>query len=413
MGVSNGYDIGVNGRDLILKTSGKIYVKVADKFYELDFRNEKQKTDTTESSEIVQSDVVLLDTLSKENYPGDNKIVINNDELYITKGGSYKKINTSIVSEQEGTVEVNNNSSNDLFIQISDGVWSLGESSSGLEIEIIDDPEIKWSDYWFFNASYDYFFDDISWKNEDYLFWINIFFNAVGDDPAKWTTKSKSEIESTILTDVYKNGKPIEITEFKNLYNAFWYSESAFDEKIASYTGPYAELNIDSWTQSFSPKAEIKIGESKAIITSVIGDSIIIKFKDNNVTLNAENIQKSEGSFVICKKDDSVFLDVAKSDLSVYDSSVQNPNEISVRLGNLDTLNGYSGIGAFFNENVTIKNGPFTLNSDGSGSIGTELSWDSVGNLFGNLLDRINMLEEECQQLRNEIDYLHDSASLI
>ena len=122
MGVSNGYDIGVNGRDLILKTSGKIYVKVADKFYELDFRNEKQKTDTTESSEIVQSDVVLLDTLSKENYPGDNKIVINNDELYITKGGSYKKINTSTVPEQEGAVEVNNSSSNDLFIQISDGV---------------------------------------------------------------------------------------------------------------------------------------------------------------------------------------------------------------------------------------------------------------------------------------------------
>lgn len=393
MGVSNGYDIGVNGRDLILKTSGKIYVKVADKFYELDFRNEKQKTDTTESSEIVQSDVVLLDTLSKENYPGDNKIVINNDELYLTKGGSYKKINTSTVPEQNGTVEVNNNSSNDLFIQISDGVWSLGESSSGLELEIIDDPEIKWSDYRFFNTSYNYFFDDIDWKDEDDLFWVNIFFNVVGDDPAKWTTKSKSEIESTILTDVYKNGKPIEITEFKNLYNAFWYSETAFNEKIVNYTGPYAELNIDSWTQSFNPKTEIKLGGSKAIITSVIGDSVIIKFKDNNITLNAENIQKSDGSFVICKKDDSVFLDVAKSDLSVYDNSVQNSDEISIRLGSLDTLNGYSGIGAFFNENVTIKNGPFTLNSDGSGNIGSDLRWDAEGNLYGSLIDRIEVLE--------------------
>lgn len=393
MGVSNGYDIGVNGRDLILKTSGKIYVKVADKFYELDFRNEKQKTDTTESSEIVQSDVVLLDTLSKENYPGDNKIVINNDELYLTKGGSYKKINTSTVPEQNGTVEVNNNSSNDLFIQISDGVWSLGESSSGLELEIIDDPEIKWSDYRFFNTSYNYFFDDIDWKDEDDLFWVNIFFNVVGDDPAKWTTKSKSEIESTILTDVYKNGKPIEITEFKNLYNAFWYSETAFNEKIVNYIGPYAELNIDSWTQSFNPKTEIKLGESKAIITSVIGDSVIIKFKDNNITLNAENIQKSDGSFVICKKDDSVFLDIAKSDLSIYDNSVQNSDEISIRLGNLDTLNGYSGIGAFFNENVTIKNGPFTLNSDGSGSIGSDLRWDAEGNLYGLLIDRIEVLE--------------------
>jgi hypothetical protein len=122
MGVSNGYDIGVNGRDLILKTSGKIYVKVADKFYELDFRNEKQKTDITESSETIQSDVVLLDTLLKENYPGDNKLVINNDELYITKGGSYKKVNNSTVSNQTDTVEFDNLSSNDLFVQISDGV---------------------------------------------------------------------------------------------------------------------------------------------------------------------------------------------------------------------------------------------------------------------------------------------------
>ena len=93
MGVSNGYDIGVNGRDLILKTSGKIYVKVADKFYELDFKNNKQEknTDSSKSLEAKTPDVILLDTLSKENYPGDNKLVINNDELYITKGGFYKR----------------------------------------------------------------------------------------------------------------------------------------------------------------------------------------------------------------------------------------------------------------------------------------------------------------------------------
>jgi hypothetical protein len=66
MGVNNGYDIGVNGRDLILKTSGKIYVKVADKFYELNFRNEEQnnKTESSESKEAKTSDVILLDTLS-------------------------------------------------------------------------------------------------------------------------------------------------------------------------------------------------------------------------------------------------------------------------------------------------------------------------------------------------------------
>jgi hypothetical protein len=105
-----------------------------------------------------------------------------------------------------------------------------------------------------------------------------------------------------------------------------------------------------------------------------MGNTVIIKFKDNNITSNVESIQKFDGSFVICKKNDAVFLDVVNSDLNIYDNSVQNPNEISVRLGNLNTLSGYNGIGAFFNENVTIKNGPFTLNSDGSGSIGTELN---------------------------------------
>jgi hypothetical protein len=122
MGVNNGYDIGVNGRDLILKTSGKIYVKVADKFYELDFRNE-QKKDSTKSSEVKEPDVVLLDTLTTESYPGDNKIVINNDDLYLTKGGSYKKINDSKeVQQSSASFESFDNESDDLFIKISDNV---------------------------------------------------------------------------------------------------------------------------------------------------------------------------------------------------------------------------------------------------------------------------------------------------
>lgn len=137
MGVNNGYDIGVNGRDLILKTSGKIYVKVAEKFYELDFRNTKQdtqKTESDQSQESKTSDIVFLDTLSKENYPGDNKLVINNDELYITKGGFYTKINVTASSQTEDAVTsyssdlVVNEITEDevvddtLFIQINDGV---------------------------------------------------------------------------------------------------------------------------------------------------------------------------------------------------------------------------------------------------------------------------------------------------
>lgn len=413
MGVNNGYDIGVNGRDLILKTSGKIYVKVADKFYELDFRNEKQKTEKKESSEIKTPDVVLLDTLTKENYPGDNKIVINNDELYITKGGSYKKINNSTVPIQKDTVEFDNLSFSNLFVQIADDVWSLGESTSGSEIEFIQTPSIIWNDYCFFNSVFSYFFDDVHGDFDEETFWINIFFNITDSDPINWTAKSKLEIENTTIINIYKNQIPVKITDFKDLYESFWYSEDIFIDKIAEYKGQYAEININNWSKIFSPKSEISINGHTALVTTVIGDSVIVKFKEENATLNAENIQKTDGSLIICKKNGIVFLDVVNSDLSIYDNFSQSIDDIQVRIGDLSSIEGYSGLGAIFNGNITIKNGPFVLNKNGSGNIGSELNWDSDGNLFGPLIDKLNILEKECQQLRDEIDYLHNSASLV
>lgn len=395
MGVSNGYDIGVNGRDLILKTSGKIYVKVADKFYELDFRNEKQKTDITESSETIQSDVVLLDTLLKENYPGDNKLVINNDELYITKGGSYKKVNNSTVSNQTDTVEFDNLSSNDLFVQISDGVWSLGESASGSDIEFVQNPNIIWNDYCFFNSVFSYFFDDIYGDFDEETFWTNIFFNVTDSDSITWTAKNKSEIEKTIITNAYKDQVQVKITDFKDLYESFWYSENEFATKISEYKGSYAEINISSWSKAFSPKSEISINGYSALITTVIGDSLIIKFKEENATLNAGNIQKADGSLIICKKNGIAFLDVTNSDSIIYNNLSQDINDIRVRIGDLSSLDGYSGLGSIFNGNVTIKNGPFNLNSDGSGNIGSELSWDKDGKLHGSLIDRIAAIEKQ------------------
>ena len=394
MGVNNGYDIGVNGRDLILKTSGKIYIKVADKFYELDFRNEKQKTDTTESSETKQSDVVLLDTLSKENYPGDNKLVINNDELYITKGGSYKKVNNSTVSNQPDTVEFDNLTSNDLFVQISDGVWSLGESASGSEIEFVQNPKIIWNDYCFFNSVFNYFFDDVYGDFDEETFWVNIFFNTTDSNSINWTAKNKSEIEKTTITNVYKNQVPVKITDFKDLYESFWYSANTFTTKIAEYKGPYAEISINGWSKVFSPKSEISINGCAALVTTVIGDSIIVKFKEENATLNAKDIQKADGSLLICKKNGVVFLDVINSTSDIYNNLSQNIDDVRVRIGDLSSINGYSGLGSIFNGNVTIKNGPFILNNDGSGSIGSELNWDKDGKLSGSLIDRIANIEE-------------------
>ena len=393
MGVSNGYDIGVNGRDLILKTSGKIYVKVADKFYELDFRNNKeQKSDSSQSLEVKAPDVVLLDTLSKENYPGDNKLVINNDDLYITKGGFYKKVNDTASSQTEDAVS-KTSTTNNLFVRSSNGVWSIGESISTYDVEFVQDPTVKWNDYLFFNTAWDFFFDDLYGKFEEDIF-NSIFFNVTNEEPATWVAKSKSEIESTVLPEIYKNGKQVNIHDFKDLYESFWYSEKSFNDEISNYIGSYAIFSINKWTSDIRPKTTITIGEYEVLITAVIGDTVIVKFKDADIAPDLSNIYKTSGAMVICEKNNSVFLDIVNGDINIYNATTQSEDDVRVRIGSLDTLNNHSGVGAFFNGNVTIKNGPFVLNSDGSGQIGTGLCWDKYGNLSGSLIDRITSLEE-------------------
>ena len=392
MGVSNGYDIGVNGRDLILKTSGKIYVKVADKFYELDFKNNKQEknTDSSKSLEAKTPDVILLDTLSKENYPGDNKLVINNDELYITKGGFYKKVNDTTSSQIEDVVS--KTSSNNLFVEAASGIWNIGEAISTYDVEFLQNPTVTWNDYLFFNTVRDFFFDELYGNfDEDAL--DSIFFNVTSDEPNTWLAKSKEEIEATTLSEMYKNGKQVSITDFADIYNSFWYSEELFNNVISEYIGPYATFSINNWTSVIKPKTKITIGQYDVIITSVIGDDVIVKFKDTDVAPSLNDIRKTTNTMCIYNKNDVVFLDIINSDISVYDSVLQNEEDVCVRIGSLDTLSNHSGVGVFFNKNVTIKNGPFILNSDGSGQIGTELCWDKDGHLSGSLIDRIAALE--------------------
>lgn len=412
MGVNNGYDIGVNGRDLILKTSGKIYVKVAEKFYELDFRNTKQDTQTAESSqsrEVKTSDIVFLDTLSKETYPGDNKLVVNNDELYITKGGFYKQINvatssttedvaTSSTFEETTDVVVEDN----LFVKITDDVWCLGDSVSFDTIEIIDEPVNKWNDALFFNSVKDYFFDEVSGLSDDDI--NKLFFNNTTDSVHNWTVKTKNEIEQTVLTNVAKNGQPVTILDFKNLYNSFWFSNALFNTETAMYTGQYISFSFDKWSNALRTKSKITIGNTDAIIISVIDDTVVAKLKDNSIQSGLINIQKTSGSVIVYKNDDISFIDVLNSNTNVYNDAIQNENDICVRIGNLDTLQNHSGTGAFFNRNITIKNGPFTLNQDGSGNIGAQLKWNTNGELSGTYVDSVN---NKIASLENQLESLN------
>lgn len=413
MGVNNGYDIGVNGRDLILKTSGKIYVKVSDKFYELNFRNEDQNNKKTESSKSkdLTPDVVILDTLSNKNYPGDDKLVINNDELYVTKGGYYKKLNATAASNGTAVAsQINDTKSlKNLFVPITDNVWGLGETVTMQDIEFIEEPTVKWDDYLFFKSVKKYFFDELS-GNIDGSKIDDIFFNVAADNTNLRTAKSKSEIESTVLTGIYKNGTLVDISDFKSLYESFWYSEEQFNNGISEYNGLYATFAIENWTSALSPKAKIMLGEYSAIVTAVIEEMVIVKFKDADINPNlAKNVQKTAGSISIYKKEDVAFLDVLKSGLSIYNTSVQNEDDVHVRIGNLNTLTNHSGTGAFFNQNITVKNGPFVLNADGSGNIGDSLKWDSSGKLFGPFVDSVNTLITQYNELSDRVKNLEES----
>lgn len=101
MAVDLNYGIGVEGKNLVLKTLGRVYVKVKDRKYELVFRPEDlQKmvegyaggaSESTGSSTIVFADSSLdIDSLE---YPGDNVLIISKDgHIYFTENNGYTEI---------------------------------------------------------------------------------------------------------------------------------------------------------------------------------------------------------------------------------------------------------------------------------------------------------------------------------
>lgn len=101
MAVDLNYGIGVEGKNLVLKTLGRVYVKVKDRKYELVFRPEDlQKmvegyagdaSESTGSSTIVFANSSLdIDSLE---YPGDNVLVITKDgHIYFTENNGYTEI---------------------------------------------------------------------------------------------------------------------------------------------------------------------------------------------------------------------------------------------------------------------------------------------------------------------------------
>lgn len=112
MAVDLNYGIGVEGKNLVLKTLGRVYVKVKDRRYELVFRPEdiqkmiEQYKENNESTQF--SDIIIIDSslnINDAEYPGDNILAISKDGyLYFTENNEYTEIPIKF-SDDELTLE--------------------------------------------------------------------------------------------------------------------------------------------------------------------------------------------------------------------------------------------------------------------------------------------------------------------
>jgi hypothetical protein len=91
--LNNSYVIGVAGRNLVLSTLGRVYIKKQDKYYELDFGGNATKS--KEENTTTLPDVIVVnneDDILNMEYPGDGKVIIGADgSLYVTIGGRLVK----------------------------------------------------------------------------------------------------------------------------------------------------------------------------------------------------------------------------------------------------------------------------------------------------------------------------------
>ena len=114
--INNSYTVGVNGRNLVLNTLGRLYVKVRDRYYEIDF---KKLTESVEEEEKT-SDFILEETgidIETYEYPGDGKMIVTLDgKFYVTKNNEIKEIilTTAETNKNVSTAEMFSNTSNNI-----------------------------------------------------------------------------------------------------------------------------------------------------------------------------------------------------------------------------------------------------------------------------------------------------------
>lgn len=106
--INNSHAIGIDTRNLVLKTRGSLHVKVGDRYYEIDFRNlSKTEEDKAGKEEFIIS-IDNKNLINSLEYPGDNKLIVGLDgSLFVTKENIFIEVTpkTPIINQSTSIVE--------------------------------------------------------------------------------------------------------------------------------------------------------------------------------------------------------------------------------------------------------------------------------------------------------------------
>jgi len=95
--INNSYAVGIGTRNLVLNTLGKVYVRVGDRYHELEFIKNGQVDHTLINNDL--PDILVIDSrteLDNMQYPGDGKVVVSNDDgLWTTENGGFREFDFS------------------------------------------------------------------------------------------------------------------------------------------------------------------------------------------------------------------------------------------------------------------------------------------------------------------------------
>ena len=136
--INNSHAIGVDSRNLVLKTRGSLHVKVGDRYYEIDFRNLKSE-ETEEEEKEKEQYIITIDNesaIADMEFPGDGKLIIGmlDGTMYVTVKGKYVNVSPKI-SVHESNEESNKKETNELPFEI-DSAFVAGKLTGADDTEL-------------------------------------------------------------------------------------------------------------------------------------------------------------------------------------------------------------------------------------------------------------------------------------